>query len=129
MSRTFVWQGERSPCENTKQSPFSGFSCGDLSRFRPFFCHIFAYTKYITNRSMSITVILQLHATTNSVSHLNLVDTSKSITLQLPLKVILFDTITVGLCFFCIALNERFIHRCSFKKKQPKTAAAVMYCL
>jgi len=34
MWRTFVWRGERSPCENTKKSPF-GRLCGDLSRFRP----------------------------------------------------------------------------------------------
>jgi len=33
MSRNFVWRGERSPCENTKKSPFGGFSRGDLSRF------------------------------------------------------------------------------------------------
>jgi len=25
LSRTFVWRGERSPCENTKKSPFGGF--------------------------------------------------------------------------------------------------------
>jgi len=30
MSRTFVWRGERSPCENTKKSPFCGFLRGDL---------------------------------------------------------------------------------------------------
>ena len=33
--RTFVWRGERSPCENTKKSPFSGFSRGAFSPFRP----------------------------------------------------------------------------------------------
>jgi len=33
--RTFVWRGERSPCENTKKSPFCGFSCGAFSPFRP----------------------------------------------------------------------------------------------
>jgi len=31
MSRTFVWWGEKSPCENTKKSPFGGFSRGVLS--------------------------------------------------------------------------------------------------
>jgi len=31
MSRTFVWWGEKSPCENTKKSPFGGFSRGALS--------------------------------------------------------------------------------------------------
>jgi len=34
-TRTFVWRGERSPCENTNKSTFGGFSRGDLSRFRP----------------------------------------------------------------------------------------------
>ena len=34
MSRTFVWRGERSPCENTIKSSFGGFARGDLSRFR-----------------------------------------------------------------------------------------------
>jgi len=33
--RTFVWRGERSPCENTKKWPFGGVSRGDLSPFRP----------------------------------------------------------------------------------------------
>ena len=32
--RTFVWRGERSPCENTKKPKFGEFSRGDLSRFR-----------------------------------------------------------------------------------------------
>ena len=31
MSRTFVWRGERSLCENTKKSPFGGFSRGAFS--------------------------------------------------------------------------------------------------
>jgi len=31
MSRTFVWRGEKSPCENTKTSPFGGFSRGAFS--------------------------------------------------------------------------------------------------
>jgi len=35
MPRTFVWRGERSPCENTKKSPFGGFSRGAFSPFRP----------------------------------------------------------------------------------------------
>jgi len=33
--RTFVWRGERSPCENMKRSPFGGFSRGAFSPFRP----------------------------------------------------------------------------------------------
>jgi len=35
MSRTFLWRGERSSCENTKKSPFGGFLHGAFSRFRP----------------------------------------------------------------------------------------------
>ena len=35
--RTFVWRGEKSPCENTKNSPFEGFSRGAFLRFRPEF--------------------------------------------------------------------------------------------
>jgi len=31
MSRTVVWRGERSPCKNTKKSPFGGFSRGAFS--------------------------------------------------------------------------------------------------
>ena len=31
MSCTFVWRGERSPCENTKKSPFGGFLRGAFS--------------------------------------------------------------------------------------------------
>jgi len=31
MSRTFVWRGERPPCENTNKSPFHGFSRGAFS--------------------------------------------------------------------------------------------------
>ena len=33
--RTFVWRGERSPCENTKKWPCGGFSRGAFSHFRP----------------------------------------------------------------------------------------------
>jgi len=33
--RTFVWRGERSPCQNMKLSPFGGFSRGAFSPFRP----------------------------------------------------------------------------------------------
>jgi len=33
MSRTLVWRGERSPCENTKKSPFGGFLRGAFSPF------------------------------------------------------------------------------------------------
>ena len=33
--RTFVWRGEKSPCEKTKKSPFGGFSRGAFSPFRP----------------------------------------------------------------------------------------------
>ena len=29
--RNFVWRGERLPCENTKKSPFGGFSRGAFS--------------------------------------------------------------------------------------------------
>jgi len=35
MWRTIVWRGEKSPCENTKKSPYGGFSRGAFSRFRP----------------------------------------------------------------------------------------------
>jgi len=35
MSRTLVWRDERSPCENTKKSPFGGFSRGAFRIFAP----------------------------------------------------------------------------------------------
>ena len=38
MSRTFVWRGERSPCENTKKSPFG-------VAFLPPVCRIFAWRR------------------------------------------------------------------------------------
>ena len=35
MWRTSVWRGEKSPCENTKKSPFGGFSRGAFLCFCP----------------------------------------------------------------------------------------------
>ena len=35
MSCSFLWRGERSPCENTKQSTFGGFSRGASRLFAP----------------------------------------------------------------------------------------------
>jgi len=35
MSRTFVFRGDRAPCENTKKSPFGAFSRDAFSSFRP----------------------------------------------------------------------------------------------
>jgi len=35
MSRTFVWRGEKSPCENTEKVTIDGFSHCAFSRFRP----------------------------------------------------------------------------------------------
>jgi len=33
--RIFAWRGKSPPCENPTKSPFCGFSCSDLLRFRP----------------------------------------------------------------------------------------------
>jgi len=67
MSRTFVWRGERSLCENTKKSPFGGFSRCAFSHFRPDNTHIYAATIVISIvHTLKVTMILMYAATERS---------------------------------------------------------------
>ena len=77
--RIFAWRGERSPCENTKKSPFGVFSRGDLSSAHSFILWwlcpgaVYGWCLYSSRNSFVLMskIIRVIHISFCLVSHCN----------------------------------------------------------